>query len=507
MKAQWMALLLVVFSFSAHGAKQKKYPQVEMPPAPVANEKMVFNTKAVNSMISSWAKKERKPASSGAFDESDLSPSYKHIRDQILSAKTADDFEARLTALEAGYDGMTEDAKFFAAQMIMLKPLRGVVWRLRPLFETGGGFLSFSGNKGTHSAAVSALRFVSHAINVYLPTDQSEALFDYLTVPSKNMKSSQQFTGVSQFQQYLRTEVYPSIEGTVMRLSAFESSKARPYIWDNKVLFGTGAFEDGIKRYVGFHDAEYLATMGALHKSLNNLLLTCAYNQDALMDVMGAMGKLYGVDGFRSADLGVTSKEKAETLNSFRNTNFLTLKTTKKDPDFGKKYFKAAYVHLKLSAEYMKATYQVVKDQPASTANVINPLFFNEKGNPELGAGVLSLSQAVNEQTTVRSGITGETLVVDIPSFYSNPPQNLLALLPNSWESSAKRETTFKNASGENLTYRNYREGRPKTWNKAQWQALFPSMGKEQNVDDAFRVLGYSHGPSMILGSLAYFVY
>ena len=78
---------------------------------------------------------KRKVASSQSFSESDLSDDYKNIRTEWLKVKTADQMEALLKTSYANFNTYSDDTKYFLAQAHLALPLRGIVWRMRPLFE------------------------------------------------------------------------------------------------------------------------------------------------------------------------------------------------------------------------------------------------------------------------------------------------------------------------------------------------------------------------------------
>lgn len=108
---------------------------------------------SVISLQDSWATADKAPvvpfskrkiASSQTFSESDLSADFKKLRTEWLKVETPDQFEALLKNSYANLDSYSDDTKYFLTQAHVALPLRGIVWRLRPLFEKGNLFL---GNK------------------------------------------------------------------------------------------------------------------------------------------------------------------------------------------------------------------------------------------------------------------------------------------------------------------------------------------------------------------------
>lgn len=468
----------------------------------------VYDPKVASEMIARWAKGERKPNNSATmYGESDLG-GFAKIRDELLKISSPEDIDRQILNLERQYKDLPPEAQFFAAQLIMLKPLRGIVWRLRPLFESKNGkFDFFSGNSATHSAAVTMLRMVSHATSVYVPTGQSRALFNYLVTPSVDMKLEDQFRFVSRYQTYLRTEFYNALIVAAARLTPLYR-QSRAYVWDNKIFYGTGSFDDDIRRYVGFDEAAVQLTAAAIQKSAHDVMVFCAFDQEQLMNVMGSMAKLYGVNGFASQELGVTSRARSATLKPYRETGFLNLLPFgAKDNKVGKARLQTAYTHLVAAVELSKTGYDILAASPEGNSNVLNPLFFKGNAQPHLQAGVGNLVKIVNGRTDIRSGITGESVTIDIPNFYRNPPDNLMDLLPTGWLSVQNQEDSITNKAGQKLFFRNYKEGSPTTWKTGVWKNLFPSVGGKITVADAFRTVSASYGPSIILGPMSYFIY
>lgn len=488
---------IFVTSGVAHSA------QSGLPPAQSVKVKDLYDAKVSNEVISRWARGVRKPANAG-YGEGDLSESFKKIRTKILAAKNADDIDALLSELNDGYNELSNDSKYFAAQFLVAKSLRGIIWRMRPLFEQkGSAFEFFSGNPATHSAAVGILRSFYHLTKVYVPHDQGQALFDYFTVPSKNLTLADQFKTVEQFQYFLATDMYKSLSTADNRLKDLYGSKTTPYILDAKVFYGPGTFDDGIARYIGFDDAEVAVSRASLNGAMHSILVFCAYNQKELINVLGRMAKLYGIDGFSSENFGVTSKARRDVVWEFKDVGFLKIRSKDK---YGQALMKSAYAHLVAHASYLKDAHDVLQHAGSTNDNVLNPMFFKPDAQPRLKRGVTTMYSVVKGRESVRSPVTGEVVVVDIPNFYESPPESMMDLLPTAFEGGHGAEKSIVNSKGETLVYRNYAEGRPVAWGE-EWKKIFPNLSGKQTVSDAYRTIEYSTGAQMMFGPMSYFIF
>lgn len=441
-------------------------------------ELALFDSKTADALNQSWGK-NRKPASEMQFDESNLSKGFVAFRNAFLSVKNAEQLEALLNTSVAQYDNYSDDVKLFVSQLQMLIPLRGVVWRMRPLFEQGG---FFHGTKSSHSMAVSSIRFIESMMKIYLPTDQWNAGFEYLTSPSAKMTNAQQFQTVRAFQNYLLTEVRPELEKATNQVTAIWPKSANQiYVWDLKMAYGAGTFEDGIRRYQGMASPEVEVTLGAMHSSLNNLFVFAAYNQEKLMQVMEKVGQTIGINGFKpGAELGVTSEEEVNVLNSFGGDHFLMLRKSKTQ-NIGKLMMGQAFYHLQATVNFYDLAYkQLQKTSSSNTAMAINPIFFQEGWTKGIRDGLAKMEAMISGPAKVRSSVTGHEVTIDLPALFNNPPEQLLAFLPTGWDHQGPAEFNVKNEKGEPLTYRNYSRGRAIAWNNAAWAPYVTSAaGKD----------------------------
>jgi hypothetical protein len=450
-----------------------------------------------------WSKIKRKLASEMSFSNSDLSPDYQHLRDEWLKVKTGDEMEALLKKSLVKYNSLSDDTKYFLAQLHTMIPLRGIVWKARPLFENTKGLL---GNKSTHVTAVQLLRTSLSSLKTILPTNQTDAAIEYFTEPSIEMSKKDQFQTVTEFQNFLMREVIPQIQDSINKLELLSKEASdKVFIWDNKMTFGHAAFEDEIQRFKGHGAAEMNFTIASLYRSSHDILVYCAYNQDYSIKLLGEMGSHLGVDSSifssKKEDFGLTDQERVKLIkDAIKKHRFLELRNYQ-GTQYGSSLMKQAYVALKNSTIYAERSFDHLQGHDSSKAMTINPILFQNQISPNLDKGIKNMKAVVSGLTEVRDPISGETVTLNIATFYKNPLHSLGVLLPTKFEI-GEFEKNIKNKKGEILKVRNYLHGRSIAWDNNAWKTFVPSAeGKDSKyMSEARRIIQYSLGTSMVFG-------
>lgn len=473
---------------------------------------------SVVSLQDSWATADKAPAvpaskrkiaSSQTFSESDLSADFKKLRTEWLKVQTPDQLEGLLKTSYANFDSYSDDTKYFLTQAHVALPLRGIVWRLRPLFEKGNSFL---GNKATHVTAIQILRSVAGTIDMALPTDQGKATFKYFTEPSTDMSNASQFKSIAEFQNFLSDVMVKKLQESTTRIETLiAKNPSTIFVWDNKMLFGTGAFRDDIQRYSGHGAAEMHLAASAYYRSLHGILVFGAYNQDQSLDVAKKLGAHVGQDsisilGKEKEDLGLTDQERVGVMKEFTSKGFLSLRDTASNP-YGTKMMKQAYIALKNYVFHANAAYALLQDKDANPAMALNPIHFSSESQAHLSKGISNMVAVVKGEAEVRDPVSGKSVVVNLPAFYNNPPKNLSVLMATKFEQ-GENEKTIKAKNGESLKVRNYYKGRSIGWNNDAWKAIVPSAAGQSSeyMAEARRIIRYSRGTSLVMNLPALFV-
>jgi hypothetical protein len=477
-------------------------------PTPIFTEHSFESTEFFKEK-SSWSKIKRKLASDTTFNQSDLSPDYKKIRDEWLKIQSANEIEHFLKKTLSEYNSLSEDSKYFMTQLHPLIALRGIVWRARPLFEHSKGLL---GNKSTHVSAVQFLRTAISSFKTILPSNQSDAVIHYFTEPSIDMTKKDQFQTVTDFQNFMMSDYIPFLQDSIKKLEVLSKNASdKIFVWDNKMVFGQGTFEDDIQRFRGHGVAEIHLTIASLYRASHDVLVYCAYNQDYSIQLMGEIGSHLGVDSSlfasKNKDLGLTDEERVKLVkNAVKKHHFLELRNYQ-GSQYGSQLMKQAYVALKNSVIFADRSYHFLQGQDSSKVMAINPLFVQNDLSPQLNKGITNMKAVVSGPAEVRDPISGETVSLHLSAFYFNPPQSLGILLPTQFEG-GEIEKSIKNKQGEVLKVRNYLRGRSIAWDNNAWKSFVPSAeGKDSNyMAEARKTIQYSFGTSSVFGLTHLFV-
>jgi hypothetical protein len=497
--------LSLVLATAAHaGTVKSNYKSYKVPQVQVVG----FDDPEFMQEKKEWTKQKRKLASATSFNGGDVSNDFQGLRDQWLQVKTGDEMEALLKKSHANYNSYSEDAKYFLAQMHTALPFRGIIWRLRPLFENSKGFL---GNKSTHVTAVQAVRGAVSSLKMFLPTKQSDATIQFLTEPSVEMTKADQFKTVAEFQNYLVDKFIPVLNDSISKIQAVSKNGAQKvFVWDNKIAFGRGTFEDDIQRFSGHGPAEMNFTIASLYRAYHEVLVFSAYNHDYAIKLVGEIGSQLGIDssflGGRT-ELGLTDREKnAIVRRATEKHHFLELRNYD-GTTYGTQLMKQAYNALKNSVVYAERSYEYLQTRDGSQAMSLNPILFQQELSPNLNKGIQNMKAVVSGLSEVRDPVTGDTVAINLQALYNDPPQNLGVLMPTGFETGEDHKT-IKNKQGENLVVRNYLVGRSIAWDNGAWSKYVPSAsGKGSGyMAEARRIIAYSFGTSMVFGLPEMFV-
>ena len=71
------------------------------------------------------------------------------------------------------------------------------------------------------------------------------------------MGKADQFQSIAQFQNYMIEKFIPILNESTSRILALSKNPQKVYVWDNKMVFGRGTFEDEVKRRLKAWISEY----------------------------------------------------------------------------------------------------------------------------------------------------------------------------------------------------------------------------------------------------------
>ena len=417
----------------------------------------------------------------GNATEEQESPAYKAFVSEFVAIRNADDFAATLDKLQREYDSYPADLKFVAAQLIPLSGLRGVGHMVRDLVRQ---------SKVTDSLAVTGLMVTASGINLFSPppanggtgTAAWSSIFDYLTLPYAGIATN--FKSVRDLQVFIHTNMIASraLDTAISRISALNITVNSPIVWDNRLVYGASGFADSQDRFVTLTDSEKNVAIAGLHSIYHNTLVFLSYNYDDSIKAMDKVGRLVGLDVVVPGQPdGVSAQDRTKILRSFPAL-FTALPTAAE-------YMPAAYTHLKASVDAVAEAWRTTKAQGNNSSNDFQ-LLSPAKMLPWQRINDVSLSniKALLNGQPVRSAVTGETVTMNIPAFYSNPPQNMQAFLPVAFKEGDH------NIVVAGQTTRNYHYGEAEQWDVNAFKAYMPGVSRSADVARDIRILGQVWG-------------
>ncbi len=436
---------------------------------------------------------KRNPSNQSAPDESSLSPAFRRERDRFLQLKTSDELEAFLTSLENNYATMTDDdLRFFAAHVLPIRQLRGIVWRATPVYSRA---------KIAHSYVLTAIKSASASMRILLPTDQWEAGFDYITKPYvRDGQLSTQFQTEADLMAYLAGSYRNSLAVAAHRIQAIDL-KDKTLTWDNKLWFGKATFTDDLDRYRLVGEVERLTSLANFHGALAQLTYQRAYSSENSVRLAQDLGKLYGVDGFLSEVDGAPAAKRVAVM---RRPAYRSYGTLLED---GQHWMALSLRHLQESVRLSAITWDQIKREDRSSSEVYwFDTSFARSFERTSDLSIANMLAMVEGPAQIRSALTGETVTVDLPAFYRNPPQDLKSFLPTAFENSGEwKQLSLQTADGkvQNVRYRNYDQGRGTDWSLPSYRQIFPGLQNSQDVPKSVRVLSESWGTGIAALPLA----
>ncbi|OYZ16241.1 MAG: hypothetical protein B7Y39_15840 [Bdellovibrio sp. 28-41-41] len=523
------AMIVGVLTLSLVHAAPKPVEVVEAPITPEMVEAK-WDPAEFKEVNKAWNKTSRKIAS-----DLKASDAFKtQLMDPWLQVTNSEQLYKLLVDSYKGYDRTANpyapDVKYFLNHLHTMIPLKGIVWRMRPIFEVGG-----LGNKSTHMSAIQFIRGIATGLAAGFPTQQTRAMTDYFTMPGVEMTEASQFKSIEDFQNFLVDSFIPYLENSSNRIAAL--TKANPgavFVWDNQMYYGTASFKNGFNRYVGHGLAEMHISMATLNESIHDSLMFSAYNQKDLIEVAGDLGRKFGIDivkGIGWNEIGVTDKERSAALKKYveKENGFLSLRTygmlerakqklknakvvtvDGKPKELGEGLVWRAYGYKVIAVNHFNDAYTALDGKAANASMALNPAIYQKDVQNRLNEGVSRMKDAIEKPTDFNDPISSEVVRLDVPNFYKNPPKSLKVLMAKNWEGSTddKEGPYVTNVKGKKLHYRNYFAGRSTEWDNAAWgQYVTSANGKDAGyMMTAKRVMHYSLGATPVFGVVDIFV-
>jgi hypothetical protein len=433
------------------------------------------------------------------FFENKMSKEFKVFRDEFLKIKTADDLDNKLIELEKNFDKYPNDLKFAASQLIPLRALRGIVWRLIPTVEN---------TKIAHSILLTQVKSLAVNLKIFLPTDQWNAAFDYITKPFvENGIFPFVHTGevVSQFskgselavQSFFRSTIIPMMKKSAERLESIDLGEDG-VVWDNKLLYGPGSFPSAMDRYSLAGEVERHIALMYLDGAISESMYQSAYSMEGSLKMNQEIGKLYGFDSFLSSVDGVPAEKRVEIIKSGKFQNWGKLFQD------GTDWLNSSWYFLNKSVEHADIAWSGLKDREVSEVFVADSSFAMPFQRP-INMRMDNIKKMMNGETKIKSFITEETTNVNIKAFYLSPPKDLKDLYATQFEKGEEMlslNLQTKNGA-KSIKYRNYLKGRPTNFKIEVYQQYFPGVKNTSDLQRAARILSQGWGSFSVATPLA----
>jgi hypothetical protein len=404
-----------------------------------------------------------KRAPAQVIRETELSKDMRVYRDQWLKVRTGDELQNLLVSIRNN-KSLSPDMKYFNSELELLLPFRGIIWRARPIVETK----NLLHVKTTQVMAVQLVRAFLINLRMLIPTSQSDALFEYLTVPSQNMKREDQFKGMEDVQEYLLKEVLPVVQKQISVVEALAQGKSQTFIWDNHIAYLGGQSQgEGSGRFIVHGPAEIHSRLAELHKMAHDIYAFYSYDQKEAMLLVQKMGTHMAIDSSflvgRSSRLGMTDEERGKVIKTFMVKHHYLDKRPQGDA-----YMKKALASLRDYVTEVEKAQSIVSSERSLTY----PLVLNNGVTYHLSAEVMS--GLVDGPYEMQDPVSGIKILLNLPAFYESAPQSFAPLLATSFDH-GPNTVTVKNKDEELLEARNYLQGKALSWDNNEWKKFVPS--------------------------------
>lgn len=444
--------------------------------------------------------------------EGQMSAEFRHIRDEFLKINTGEALDNKLAYLDAHFEELKEsDTKFFVAQLIPLRSMRGIVWRLKPLV---------SDVKLTHSLLLTYTKSLVVNAQMYFPTNQTKALIEYMTQPfvangvapwANKGEIVEEFSGASsggeaELQAHFTSVVIPMLMTAAKRVEMTNFGQAWR-VFDNRLWYGENTFPDALNRYALVGEVERQVTLANLYGAISELSFQAAYRWSGTLQLNHEISNLYGFDFILSAVDGVPMEKRVDVIRKSKFSDWGQLIDKQLVSGQSWDYLNRAVNTSDLAWEGMKLR----KPSELTLYNNSNALPFQRVGNLRMA----TLKQLLQGSKAVTSTINGnDTIIVDLKSFYANPPRDLKELYPvkGGFKKGGDRlEVLLDTKNGKvKKAYRDYTIGSGERWDvsaNSPYRTLFPQVtdGSKDFIRHV-RVLSQAWGASAIAVPISSYV-
>lgn len=524
---------LLIFAFVGIGGAtvgSAAEPKLTYPLEPLEFVAPEFDPKDFKAQVKEMQEyAKRKIAQSDTFDETKaLSEQYRNVRSQLIGGpifsggkktkdvpgvKTPENIVDLLKDLQPRYDRgefTSPDARVLVAQIQMLRPFMGFVFRAKQIFETSSGDARFA-----HAFAVTVLRTAASGIDIYLPNEEWKAGFDFSVQPpyaEQDKKCENAIANIDNWSNrcdikdgetlklWVRREFLPQLGVLHKALSEVKFNQA--VYWDNQMFYKGANFVSHKDRYLRLGEVERLAMLAVVQGSFSALIGMGAYDLTGFFESFDTIAKVYGFQ----VDFDATNATSADRFLGIKKRHPRLFRFRSEDPE-SKKYMLSSYNWLKMSLRTSYSAWQGLNEIKAdSTAqrNLIDPrlaapfarLINTGFQNLFAVAGIGNNFAEVEKGEVLSAVVNGEKVTVLLKKFFTEP-DNLQKFFPLTFDQGG--EDSVKQVDGKPVEYRNYRRGKPISWDYKFYGRYFEGVDSNAKVEQTARVLSQSWG-GFVLG-------
>ncbi|MEQ1877693.1 MAG: hypothetical protein ABL958_13700, partial [Bdellovibrionia bacterium] len=433
--------------------------------------------------------------------------SFEHFRDVFLNEiHTPADIDKVLKPFEdpAYFAEFPIDVQFVVNQLLLIRPLKGILHRSENVFKTSNRIMAYS-------VYVKLMKDIASKLELYFPTEESRVAFQYLMEPNLDKGTDGKllnpvFTTVGDFQNLLTGPVTESLKNFARRTQVMQAKlrtlPQREFVFDRRLTFGDGTFGGDIDRFRSVGAAELMLSMVYAKRALYTISYFSAYNIDDFMAVQDEMErmkvqgeainwleeKLTALPLPSSMDnVGFTNKIK--TLAITRHPNFLkrrglggakSWKVTEDGPamEYGEFLMGRAWNYLNQVIDHRKAAWSLLQARDDRPTQYFNAAVLKD----DVRAVGLCINDAErmikgNGFVDINSVVTGRVVQVNMSNFFLNSPRSLQILLPNKYETEEFDKTATRWKTLDGVRYRNYFYGRPTGWDSSKYGDYLKVVG------------------------------
>lgn len=468
-----------------------------------------------------------------------------NLINEILAIKTSEELYSFLVRVDKNYDQLkTEEAKYFALQMSMMIPLKGIYWRLDGLFASHVGDRRADLTDTTqnlYSALVSRVAVFNNIFAGFSDANHWRAGYDFLAVPNENftfnevatrsaceMKKSgspraprnggyvfgHEFKSERDYRAFLACEFYPALLAAEKRLEALLSTKkvkgmessADFFAWDNKVVFGAASFDpdrgedmDRIRKITGGDVYAVMATIESAKASTESII---AYRLKGLTSILNKAGWVIASPG-----INLTTKKRRGSWNAEKRSEIVAKRkqflTAEMNNFYGGDYKYWMAKSLKSIEKwwtYADKSRQIYEDTDdffdRTDAQVIfNPALVNFINRSLNLTNDTIKAMIFNNESVVQSTANGKKIRLRFRDIYLNPAKDLKVYMPTRFQKVGNKLRAFNSKRlGKRVEYNDFLIGSAVSWNAKEYQKLFPKVKNDEDLREAALLLSQSWG-------------